>query len=462
MVVMTDIKDKLQQLKREREARSRSQSIQDTWSELDKDAALTTREKLEQLIKLRPTRPPTQPAPTIIPDQEREPFQFTENQYSLDVHYGKIILSAGLKISGHILACLSQDPEFEDIDLSTALFLDLETTGLSGGTGTVPFNIGMGYFRDDKFLVGQYFLSELAAEAQMIQDLARFLEEHDFQSVVTFNGKSFDIPLLETRFILHRIPFRLAGLPHLDFLFPARSLWKHKVESCRLSFLAHEILATGREEDIPSAEVPWRYFQYLQNRDFELIEPVLYHNSEDILSLLGLVILGAAILSDDPESCEIDAMDFFGAGKVLEKIGHNEKAADYYSRALDGALSEEIGLSTRRRLASQYKRSQQWDKALPLWKEMTDSEFASSDLLYSLRELSMYFEHREKDFREAHKYAEEGYVLAMGFSEYYEKDFTHRRERLKKKMKGAKKAGREPSQRPGQESRPKPEPENRQ
>jgi len=379
---MTELKDKLQQLKRERQARSKSQAIQDAMSELGKDEGLSTRDKLEQLIRLRPDRKPQTPKVKLVYTQHREPLQFTENPHALDARYGSITIGDGLKISSPVLACLSRQPKFEDLDLSTALFFDLETTGLSGGTGTIPFNIGLGYYRDDKFWVGQYFLSEPASESQMIEDFSRFLEDMDFKSIVTFNGKAFDVPLLETRFILHRMPFKLDGLPHLDFLFPARSLWKHKYENCRLAYLARKVLATGRDEDIPSSEVPWRYFQYLQTGNYELIEPVLYHNAEDILSLLGLVILGASIFSEDPNGCSADAMDF-----------------------------------------------------VALWTEMTESEDASGDLLYSLRELSMYYEHRAKKFDEAYKFAEEGFVLAMGFSEYYERDFTHRRERLKKKMK---------------------------
>ena len=438
---MTDIKDKLEQLKRERKARSKTQSIQETWSQIDKEGTLTTGEKLEQLIKLRPDltvqKPPSASAPTARSSVslDREPLQFTETTYYLDARYGSVTIGAGLDISGHILACLSRESEFEELDLSTALFFDLETTGLSGGTGTVPFNIGLGYYKSDKFVVAQYFLGELASESRMIEELSEFLADMDFQSIVTFNGKTYDVPLLETRFILQRKPFPLSDLPHLDFLFPARSLWQHKVENCRLSYLAREVLNTGREEDIPSAEVPWRYFQYLQTGNFELIEPVLYHNAEDILSLLGLLILGASILSDDPEACLGDHMDFFGTGKVLERAGHADKAADFFQRALNGSLSDEVGLSTRRRLAAQYKRAEQWEKAVALWTEMADSQLASSDLLYSLRELSMYYEHRSKEFEQAHKYAEEGYVVSMGFSEYYLRDFSHRKERLKLKIK---------------------------
>jgi len=431
---MTDLKDKLKLLKMKPESRSKSQAVQDAWSKIDKDGKITTREKLEQLISLKRDKP-EKPKPRPFEAQERESFQFTENPYNLDARYGKISISEGLDISGDILALLSQDPAFKELDLSTALFFDLETTGLSGGTGVIPFNIGMGYYRDDKFWVAQYFLGELGEEEQMIQELSRFLADMNFKSVVTYNGKAFDMPLLETRFILYRTPLILSELPHLDFLFPARNLWKHKYESCRLFYLAREVLMTGRDEDIPSAEIPWRYFQYLKTGNFELIEPILYHNAEDILSLLGVVIMGASIFASDLEDGEVDAMDFFGAGKVLEKVGEREKAADYFQRALNGSLSEEAGLSTRKRLSLQYKKSQKWENAVLMWQQMAASQTPSSDLLFSLRELAMYFEHKEKKLLEAQRYAEEGYVVARGFSSSYEKDFIHRRERLNQKIR---------------------------
>jgi hypothetical protein len=283
--------------------------------------------------------------------------------------------------------------------------------------------------------VGQFFLGDLTHEEKMIQELDRFLRDMEFQSVVTYNGKAFDIPLLETRYILHRIPFRLDCLPHLDFLFPARCLWKHKLASCRLAYLAREVVGTYREDDIPSSEVPWRYFEYLNTGNHELIEPVLYHNAEDILSLLGVVVIGASIFSEDDETCLADAMDFFGAGKVLERRGDLEAATRFFNKALDGDLDEETGMSTRRRLSLHYKRSRLWDKALALWKEMADMESPSPDLLFSLRELAMYYEHRVKDYSSAYKYAEEGYVVSLGFSDTYENDFSYRKERLKKKLK---------------------------
>ena len=433
--MMTDIKDKLERIRKERQTRSKSQQVSSTWRKIQEEEDLSTKEKLERLINLtRQEKPKDSPAQTVEP-LPREPLQWLENSYPLEARYGRIKISSGLEISGEILSCLSQDEAFEELDLSTALFIDLETTGLSGGTGIIPFNIGMGYYQDDKFKIGQYFLGELAEEDRMIQELAEFFRDMDFQSVVTYNGKSFDIPLLETRFILHRQPFPLSELPHLDFLYPARRLWSHKYESCRLFHLALNEVQTGRTEDIPSAEIPWRYFQYLQTGNYDLIEPILYHNQEDILSLLGIVVVGAHIFSEDPGLCLGDAMDFYGAGKVMAHAGDIEKSVQFFMKALDGNLPIEVSQETRKRLSAHFKKNQDWEKAVPVWEEMTSTEVVTSAQLYSFRELAMHFEHRLKNFEEAKRIAEEGFVLSRGVSSYYENDFAHRLERLRLKIK---------------------------
>jgi len=439
---MPDIKDKLEQLKRERKARARSKPksevIKDAWEKIDKSEELSTKDKLQRLISLsREQKPskPSKPSPPPFEMEKKEPLLFFENPYPLETRYGKIILSSGLQIKSDVLTWLSRDSAFESLDLSTALFIDLETTGLSGGTGVVPFLIGLGYYRDEKFHVTQFFLGELAEEERMIQELAKFLSQMNFQSIVTFNGKGFDMPLLETRFILHRQPFALSGLPHLDFLYPARSLWRHKHESCRLYHLAHEVIQADRAEDIPAAEVPWRYFQYLQTGNFEVIESVLYHNQEDILSLLGVVIAGSMIFSEEGEEGLVDSMDFYGAGKVMENVGEVEKSVHFFKLALNGKLSEETSLQARRKLSTYFKKGEDWERAVSLWKEMVASNRASLNQLYSFRELAMYFEHKVKKYEEALKVAEEGLVLSIGLSPYYEQDFAHRLERLKRKLK---------------------------
>ncbi len=431
---MADIKDKLKQLKKEREARSKSQRIKESWEEIGKDEELSIKEKLSRLINLTGEQKAQRSQAVPFEPLSIEPLKFFENPYSLNTKYGKIMLSSGLDIKGEILSCLSKDEAFKNLDLSTALFIDLETTGLSGGTGVVPFLIGLGYYRDDKFWVTQFFLGDLAEEERMIQELGQFFSQMNFQSVVSFNGKGFDIPLLETRFILNRQPFELSSLPHLDFLYSARSLWRHKYESCRLFHLSREIVEADRSEDIPSAEIPWRYFQFIKTGNFELMEPVLYHNQEDILSLLGVVIMGSLIFSEGKEEELADAMDLYGAGRIMENIGEVEKSIHFYKRALNGELSDEITLQAKRKISHYFKKKEDWDKALSFWKDIASSQAVSMAQLYSFRELAMYFEHKKKKHKEAKKIAEEGLVLSRRISSYYEKDFTYRLERLKHKI----------------------------
>jgi len=427
-----DIEDKLRHLKREKLSGTRADTIAETWRKMEKRSDISTREKLERLISLTRKEKGRRGGAAPPEPRSKPPFQVLENHFRLQTRYGRIALSSGLSIGGDVLALLSRDPAFSGQDLSSALFLDLETTGLSGGVGVVPFLVGLGYYREEQFHLLQFFLGEPAEEENMILELGRFLARTDFRSLVTFNGKAFDLPLLETRFTLQRTEFPLAGLPHLDFLYSARSLWSHRQESCRLYHLAREVLIAEREEDIPPAEIPLRYFEYLRTGDFSLIEPVLYHNQEDLLSLLGVVIIGAGFLSRaaaDEEETGADAMDLFGAAKILEKAGATEKSVRLMHRALEGRLSQEASLQAKKKLAHHFKKNREWDKAISLWQQLTPLHHLSC-----FRELAVHYEHREKDYARAAAVAEEGLSLAAGVSRTFEQDFSHRLVRLRGKI----------------------------
>ena len=433
-----NLDDKLRRLKKERALRSRvSQtrpgSVEAAWEKLNRDEVLSVKEKLQKLIDLSGAKKEKKPEPKAFEPEPCEPLLFYDNPFTLQTRYGKNRLADGLKIKGEILHYLSRNGEFEHLDLSTALFIDLETTGLAGGTGTVPFLVGMGYYQDDKFHVAQYFLGDLPEEERMIRKLAEFFSDMNFQSIVTYNGKAFDIPLLETRFILYRRPFPLSELPHLDFLFSARSLWKHKHESCRLFHLAQQIVEADRAEDIPSAEIPYRYFDYLRSGNFSLMEPVLYHNQEDILSLLGLIIAGAKLFLEEGETAVdhgFDAMDLIGVGRVFESAGDIEKSVSFFERALAGDLPEELAINIKRKLSYHFKRQEDWEKALSLWQDVS-----REDQIFCFRELAMYYEHKTKKYEEAKRAAEEGLALAMQVSLNFQKDFEHRLERLAVKIR---------------------------
>jgi uncharacterized protein len=430
------LEDKLKQLRREREARGRARNVESAWEKIDEEAGLSVKQKLERLIALTDKgRGPAlraEPKPVVL--KRREPVQIFENAFVLGASYGQIPISMGLQVPADILGFLSREAAFEGLDLSSAVFLDLETTGLAGGTGTVPFLVGLAYYRDERFKVTQFFLSEMAEEGRLVAELGQFIRDLGFRSLVTYNGKAFDLPLVETRFALHRTPCPLRDLPHLDFLFSARSLWKHKYDSCRLFDLAQQMLQAERSEDIPGAEIPLRYFQYIRNGDFSLIDPILYHNQEDLLSLLGVVVAGAVLVERNREAAargEVDAMDLFGVAKLFERAGDAARSAALLEQALAGGrgLTAEVTHVARKKLSHHFKRNKDWDKALPFWQEM-----AAGEDVGCFRELAMYFEHTAKDYAEAVRVATEGLALAKGKSPEAEKDFEKRIARIKGKL----------------------------
>ncbi|MGQ9800980.1 MAG: ribonuclease H-like domain-containing protein [Candidatus Saccharicenans sp.] len=429
-----DIRDSLK-----KKAKSQSQDkVKELWQNINSQKDLTTREKLERLLEIsrkqkterKDHQQLTTPGPSRGPGQQ--PFLVVENSYKLEARYGQIPLSVGLDIPGSVLAVLARDEQFESLSLSGAVLLDLETTGLAGGTGTVPFLVGLGFFEKDTFKIVQYFLNDLAAEGRMLADLKQLLEEKNFTSVISYNGKGFDLPLLETRFTLNRLRLVLSSLPHLDFLFSARHLWKHKYESCRLYDLALSHLGVDRAEDIPSEEIPRRYFQYLRNGDFSLVEPIFYHNQEDLMSLYGVVVAGALLVSRSLEESEVDleATELLGVGKILERAGQVEKSVVFYEKSLSRTLPEPVSTRVRKNLAQYFKRKKQWDRSLELWRNLLEN----SEDLECFRELAIYFEHHRKDPEEALKYALDGLALSRSRNLKYEQDFQKRVDRLSQKV----------------------------
>jgi hypothetical protein len=222
-------------------------------------------------------------------------------------------------------------------------------------------------------------------------------------------------------------------MPHLDFLFSARSLWQHKYDSCRLFNLAQEIVQAERSEDIPGAEIPLRYFQYIRSGDFSLIDPILYHNQEDLLSLLGVVVAGAVLVERNRAAVEKgqgDPMDLYGVAKLFERAGDAATSAALLEKALAGGsgLTAEVSIVARKKLSHHFKKNKDWDKALPFWQEM-----AAGEEVDCFRELAMYFEHTAKDLDQAIRVATEGLALSKGKAPDAEKDFEKRIARLKTK-----------------------------
>jgi len=246
-------------------------------------------------------------------------------------------------------------------DVNRALFLDTETTGLHGA-GTVAFLVGMGWVEGDEFVVRQLLMRDYPEEAHLLMVAADTLAR--FHVIVSFNGKSFDVPLLRDRFAMARLRHRWREFPQLDLLHPARRTWRLRLGACPLCMLEEKVLGIGREGDLPGAEVPERYFAYLKSGDLSLLDDVLRHNLQDIHTLAAL-LLRLAQVYDAPER-QASALDVFSAGRALERCGEGELARRCFRVASVSALSQQARLE----LAKSYRREREYQEAAETYRGM--------------------------------------------------------------------------------------------
>ncbi|MBI5093417.1 MAG: ribonuclease H-like domain-containing protein [Candidatus Hydrogenedentes bacterium] len=226
----------------------------------------------------------------VVPGELRgegdDHFYHTQQDFPLDYLQGDIHLGSALEAIPEHIALAACDPDLDGFDPSTAVFVDTETTGLSGGTGTMAFLVGVGYFTGDCFRLEQCFMRDFDEEEPMLRYLDGLFARAE--AVVTYNGKSFDLPLLRTRFISNRIPFRLDSAVHFDLLHASRRFWKQRLRDCSLGNVERVVLGVQRLGDVNSAEIPEIWFDYLRTRDARKLERVFYHHKHDILSLAAL------------------------------------------------------------------------------------------------------------------------------------------------------------------------------
>lgn len=310
------------------------------------------------------------------------------------------------------------------------LFLDTETTGLGVGAGNVPFMIGFGYCTERSFVVEQTLIRHPGEEKAMLAYLLTHLK--DKTHLVTYNGRTFDWPVLVNRFILNG--WRRSGPEpgHLDFLHPSRALWKNTLPSCRLSTVEEERLGIRRGHDVPGSLAPTLYVQYLNDGNPEHLHGVYVHNEKDVLTLASLAVhfghlLGGSIGESDP--LEPSAMEeLFRTACWLEQHGCAEHAERLFRQLAGREDIGDGGLAFA--LAARYKRAGQHEKALSLWKQ-TAAKAESSALpkLDAHVELAIYYEHREKQYTTALSYAERALELWARRSKYSREAAAARAER---------------------------------
>lgn len=275
-------------------------------------------------------------------------------------------------------------------DLKDLLFLDTETTGLSGGAGTVAFEIGTGFFDGDMFRVRQYVIREYTQEREMLEHIIDLAQKH--RTIITFNGKTFDLPLIESRCIMNGLRFSFSVCPQLDLLHICRRVFKLRLGRCNLATLEHAVLGSEREDDLPGALVPQRFFDYLHTGDFSLIRDVLRHNFDDVLSMPKLVSKVAEAFRE-PESLEYPE-DIYGVGRTLMRGGHVEQARQCYVILGHTTMSGHARL----RLAESYKKDRDWDETVKVCRRMIE---AGQNGLWPYIELAKYYEHIVRDYTRA-------------------------------------------------------------
>lgn len=354
-----------------------------------------------------------------------------------DHQHGLAPLAQFLTLSPDTLARLARDDALATVDPRKAVFVDTETTGLAGGAGTYAFMIGIGYFADEEFVVEQFFMRDYGEEPAQLAALAERLGQ--FEAVVSFNGKAFDLPLIQTRLTLSRIPSALAGAPHLDLLFPSRRLWKEMLPSCALSSLETDVLQVTRTgEDVPGYLIPALYFDYLRNGDARPMAGVFYHNVQDILSLVTLSVRLCHAL-ENPLDAGIDPMEKLGLARMYEDAGLIDESAQVYQAALGGALAPAHEWAALRRLSLMLKRAGRRDEAADIWRIMLDDE-GNRDL-FAFVELAKHHEWHVIDLSEAAAITAHALALVERWYGYWQRDkaideLQHRLNRLQRKQAG--------------------------
>ncbi len=328
--------------------------------------------------------------PDTVQSNEDGSCYLIENRYPMSWRHGGSELGDALDAGTDILAALG-GPDCEGLPADSLLFLDTETTGLSGGAGTVAFLVGVGYFDDGAYVVRQYFMRDYDDEAAMLAELRLLFER--FRGFVTFNGKAFDINLLQGRFISNRLKPAFRDKPNLDLLYPSRRVWGLKLESCRLGSLEENILGEFREDDIPGALIPSVYFKYVEDRDATDIKRVIRHNEWDILSMVAL-LNKLAVLLQNPLSAADTGYELLGLGRIFEATGKTGSMVECLE-ACTGSEEYAVRSQAVKRLTDVYKRDGRYELALEHWEAMEAGNAGFE--LFHLVEMAKYYEHKRKD-----------------------------------------------------------------
>ncbi len=380
-------------------------------------------------------RPPAVPPRSLeglldgaVEENERGRLLVVRRRFPVDHRHGDQSLLAARDAAPRALSLLGRaggDPA----EGRRLLYLDTETTGLAGGTGTYAFLVGVGFFDGDHFEVRQLFMRDLDEEPALLTALEEIFQR--FDGFVTYNGSGFDLPLLETRFVLGRRRFP-GTVFHVDLLGPARRLWSDRLADCRLGTVEQHALRFTRDDDLPGALIPTVYFEYLRRKRPDELPRVFEHNRHDILSLAALTgwVADAVVRAPVPE---LEPEALAGLGRLLE-LTEPERSLACYRMALDSGLPTPFRERLLLRLAQGEKRRARWDEARALWEAAARAPRDFDPRPWE--EIAKVHEHRQRDLPAARRVVEEALELARRHraSERVLAAFEHRLERLARRL----------------------------
>ncbi len=328
---------------------------------------------------------------------------------------------------------LSPFAGISEIPFNEYIFIDTETTGLSGGAGTYVFLVGAAKIEKDGIHLAQFFLQDPANEPCQLAALEEF--SANARVVVSYNGKSFDLPRIKNRYLFHGWPPPFQNIYHLDMLHIVRRLWKTQLPTCSLGDVEYHLLGIRRaSHDIPGWQVSEKFFEYLQNGDPDPLKGVFYHNEVDVISLVTLLNYITDRLSNPLSDSYRESQDLIPIGRYLADLSKIDLSIEVLSSTLQNkSLPINLKVLGLKSLAMIYKKGRNFELAVPLWKKS-----ASLDDVHSKIELAKYYEHKKSDFQEAIHWtlSAQASVKQSSFLKSQHKDeLEHRLNRLKKKAK---------------------------
>ncbi|MDR2514839.1 MAG: ribonuclease H-like domain-containing protein [Christensenellaceae bacterium] len=300
-------------------------------------------------------------------------------------------------------------------------FIDVESTGLSRGAGTTAFEIGIGRIRGGKMELTQLYMRDYDEEEDLLRSAAECLKGAEL--LVSFNGKSFDLPMLRARMVMNRLPPGFTGLPHLDLLHGARRLYKLRLKQCNLGRLEEIILGAPRQDDIPGALIPGIWAAFLKNGDLEPILRVLEHNERDVFSMA--LLLRELLKAQADPTAQRHAEDIYSAGLALERAGRPREAERCYAFTLSGGTRLLSGLA----LSRLYRRQGRLDENIAHLQALSDGQGGEN---FARVELAKIYEHKKRDYAQALRLTEEAMALGLPGAEM--EALRARRKRLLRRL----------------------------